>query len=204
MDMNPKANKVLVNRLNSATICGLVLIPLGAWAALAPYIAGGWGWEWHTGRFLLVLLPGGVAMLGGLVMLAGRRVFMPIGGAVALGAGLWFIAGPALWRIWEGGDFGTDEIGASVRLIQWVAFFFAAGAFISAVSAYALGLLRPLEFPEEAWPGHMAADEPRTEPARAGRARVPLPPERPRRQRGATEPAQPRHAHPKGSVQSDG
>jgi hypothetical protein len=204
MDMNPKPDRRLISRLSSTTICGLILIPLGAWAALAPYVAGGWAWEWHTGRFLLVLLPGAVAMLGGLVMLTGKRTFTLLGGALALAAGLWFIAGPVLWRVWEGGDFGTDEIGASVRLIQWVAFFFAAGAFISAVSAYALGLLRPLEFPEEAWPSRAVADESWTEPSRARRARVPLPTERPRRQRGAAEPGQERRARPKGSVQSDG
>lgn len=171
-------------RMNSKqknTISGCVLIAIGAWAGFAPFLVGDWAWE-HTGRFLLTVLPGGAAMLGGLLMLGGRRL-VPAGGAVALAAGLWFIAGPPIYALFAGPELGTLASGQSVRMIQWVPFFFGAGIFVSLLSSYVLGFLAPLQFD----------DELSAAPATARvRVRVPQPPERPRRQRGVKEPvAQP-------------
>jgi hypothetical protein len=86
-------------------------------------------------------------------------------------------------------QIGTGDSGESIRVFQWIVFFFAAGALLSFLSAYAAGFLRPLQF----------ADEMATEPAMvSGRARVPLPQERPRRQRGVREPAGQRSGHAQG------
>jgi hypothetical protein len=179
-----KARPVRSMSLKPSTISALVLIALGAWTALAGFVVGTWAWEWHFGRFLLAVLPGAAAVLGGLIMLAGRRSLVSVGGAVALAGGLWFAFGPPIYAFLEGGAFGTTPDGESVRLAQWAPFLFVAGAFISLVSSYALGLLRPLQFDDEMW----------AEPTPT-RARVPLPPERPRRQRGVREPATRTHAH---------
>jgi hypothetical protein len=164
-------------QLRHSTISGCLLIGVGAWAALAPFLAGGWEWEWHFGRFLLAVLPGGAAVLGGLIMLGGRRLPVSLGGMLALAGGLWFIVGPPTYALFAGPDLGTGPSGESVRMLQWAGFFFGAGAFISLLSSYALGFLTPLSF----------ADEMRAEPART-RVREPLPPARPRRQRVAREP----------------
>jgi hypothetical protein len=173
------------------TISGCVLIVVGAWAALGPFLAGAWTWEWHLSRFLLALLPGGAAVLGGLIMLAGRRLPATFGGILALAGGLWLIAGPPVYALLVGPDLGTGPSGESVRMFQWIGFFFGAGALVSLVSSYALGFPAPLQFADEMW----------HEPART-RARIPLPPERPRRQRGIREPvgrgARP-HTRAKGS-----
>jgi hypothetical protein len=116
-------------------ISGCLLLAVGAWAAIAPFAVGDWQWGTTSGSFLLTVVPGAAAALGGLVMLAGERRLVSFGGALALLGGVWF-------------------------------------------SAYALGLVTPLEF---------ADDAPQT--AGATRARVPLPAERARRQRGVSEPA---------------
>lgn len=161
----------------AATVAGLVLVPVGTWAALEPFLLGGWDWSWHPGRFLLAFVPGIAAVLGGLVMLSARPRAAVAGGTLALAAGLWFIAGPVVYSLFEGTTLGTLSGGESIRMLEWMPFFFGAGALISLVSSYGLGMLAPLEFGEE----------PETAPQK--RQRVPLPPERARRQRGAREPA---------------
>jgi hypothetical protein len=174
--------------LKPSTISALVLIALGAWTALAGFVVGTWAWEWHFGRFLLAVLPGAAVVLGAVIMLGGRRLAVSVGSALALGAGLWFAFGPPIYAFLAGGAFGTTPDGESVRLAQWAPFFFVAGAVISVVSAHALGLLKPLQFTDESF----------AEPTRT-RARVPLPTEHPRRQRGVSEPVVRRGAHADGA-----
>jgi hypothetical protein len=159
----------------AATVAGAVLVPLGAWAALEPFLFGGWDWNMDNGRYLLTVVPGAAAMLGGLVMLSGRKRAATVGGGIALAGGLWFIVAPLVYSVFAGTELGTLAGGESIRMLQWMPFFFGAGALISLVSAYGLGLMAPLEFSDEAEPEK--------------RVRVPLPPERARRQRGVKEPA---------------
>jgi hypothetical protein len=171
MDMNTKDK--------TTTITGSVLILLGAWVALAPFVVGNWAWEWHTGRFLLAILPGAVTVLGGLVMLGRRPRLVSAGGALALAGGLCFAAAAPVYAFLAGPELGLASDGTTIRLAQWTPFLFVGGALISLLGSYAAGFLKPLEFGDELW----------SEPAAPKRARVPLPQEHPRRQRGATEPA---------------
>jgi hypothetical protein len=180
------------------TISGCLLIAVGAWAALAPFVVGTWPWEWNPGRFLLAALPGGAAVLGGLIMLGGRRLLVSAGGTLALAGGLWFIVGPPTYALFVGHELGTGPLGESIRVFQWVGFFFGAGAFISLLSSYALGFLAPLEFSDEMW-----AEPAATAATPATRARVQLAPERRRRQRGVREPAVRPHARAEGSTKRD-
>jgi hypothetical protein len=171
--MNIHGLRSKVKGLSSSTIAGLVLIPLGAWVALAPFLVGSWDGEFHFGRFLLALLPGGVAVLGGLLMLGGRRVLVLCGGAIAMAAGAWLIVGPAAYALFASNELGTGPGGESIRMLQWVGFFFGAGAFISLLSAYALGVLRPMRFSEKEWAevmaptGRVSQPEPARRPAPA-------------------------------------
>lgn len=176
-----------------STISGCVLIAIGGWAAVAPFLVGGWAWDAHSARLLLTIVPGGAAVLGGIVMLGRRPVLRLIGGALALLGGLWFAAAPLAYALFVGPEIGTYQSGETVHVLQWVFYFVGAGAVISVVSSYALGWLAPLEFGEEAW----------GQPAAATRARVPLPAERPRRQRGVREPAAPRTAPNQRPVERD-
>jgi hypothetical protein len=183
--MNPQATDVgnrdsRFDRLSPSAIAGLVLIPLGAWAAFEPFLFGGWTWDWHAGRFLLAVVPGIAAALGGLAMLTGRRHAVTAGGGLALAAGLWFVAAPVVYALTVSSELGTLSGGESVRMLQWMPFFFGAGALVSLVSAYGVGLIAPMQFGEETW------SEPATAPPRR---RIPEPPEHPRRQRGVKEPS---------------
>jgi hypothetical protein len=173
-------------------VAGLVLIALGAWVALAPFVVGSWDGDFRFSRFALAVLPGAAMALGGLTMLAGRRRLVLGGGTVAMAAGAWLIVAPVLYALFVGTEIGTGPNGESIRMLQWIGFFFGAGAFASLLASYALGLLRPLEFSQKDWAGI-------AEPATAGRTRVPQPAERPRRQRRAKEPAKPARTRTKDS-----
>jgi hypothetical protein len=175
-------------------IGGSALIAVGAWAALAPSLVGGWTWDSEFTRFMLAIVPGTAAVIGGLLVLGRRARLVSLGGTVALIGGLWFIAAPLTHALFVGPQIGTADSGESVRVFQWAFFFFGSGAFISLVSSYMLGLLVPLEFGEELSPQAAAP---------ATRARVQLPAERPRRQRGVTEPARRSRTGAKGSIQRD-
>jgi hypothetical protein len=193
--MNPLKRHRIGNSLKAGTIAGLVLIPLGAWVALSPFLVGSWDGDFHFSRFLLAVLPGGAAALGGVVMLGGRRALVLCGGALAMAAGAWLMIGPAAYGLFVSNELGTGPNGESIRMLQWVGFFFGAGVLISLLSSYAVGFPRPLEFSQEEWAAI-------AEPAKASRRRVPLPPERSRRQRRTNEPAKGR-ARAKSSRQSD-
>jgi hypothetical protein len=162
-------------------VAGAVLVPLGLWAALDPFLIAGWDWSWHTGRYLLAVVPGIAAMAGGLIMLSARSRAVIVGGSLALAAGAWFVVAPIAYSIIASTTLGTESTGESVRMAAWMPYFFGVGALVSLISAYGLELIRPLQFADEAW-----SEQP--EPSSPTRRRVPATSERPRRERGAQEP----------------
>jgi hypothetical protein len=86
-------------------LCGLLLIVLGAWGGLAPFIGPYFkfaftpdkAWQYTSGRLYLSILPGAAALLGGLIVVATRnRAAGMFGGLLAAIGGAWFIAGSAI------------------------------------------------------------------------------------------------------------
>jgi hypothetical protein len=83
-------------------LCGLLLIVLGAWGALIPFIGPYFNfayspdkaWAYTSGRLYLSILPGAAAVLGGLLVLGTRsRTAGMFGGLLAAVGGAWFIVG---------------------------------------------------------------------------------------------------------------
>lgn len=83
-------------------ICGVLLILLGLWGGLAPfvgpYVHFGFTpdatWHYDSGRLYYAVVPGAAALLGGLLVLATRNRGVGIaGGLLAALGGAWFIAG---------------------------------------------------------------------------------------------------------------
>lgn len=81
-------------------LSGLLLILLGAWGALIPFFgpninwsfSGDPAWTWTTAKGWLEVLPGVVAVVGGLILLvAGNRAAAVLGGWLAVLAGAWFV-----------------------------------------------------------------------------------------------------------------
>ena len=137
-------------------VCGVLLILLGLWGGLAPfighYIHFGFtpdkAWGWTSGRLYLSLIPGAAALLGGLMVLVTRHRGVGISGGVlgALG-GAWFVAGTGLVAdvlknnsISPGSPLQSASMTAALQdYLERAALFFGLGALIVFVAALAIG-----------------------------------------------------------------
>ncbi|MBX7434079.1 hypothetical protein JDV09_18450 [Mycobacterium sp. Y57] len=130
---------------------GLLVMFLGLWGALAPFIGPYFDfaftpdqpWVWTVARGWLEVLPGAVAALGGLLMFASRnRATALLGSWIAVVAGAWFVIGRAL-----AGPLGLGEVGTPVastdakRVWLELTYFYGLGALIIFLAALALGRL---------------------------------------------------------------
>src|SRR5215471_17685904 len=142
---------------------GLVLILLGAWGALIPFVGPyfhfayppdtAWAWTW--GRFFLEIVPGVATALGGLILLI--SAFRPVamfGAALAAAGGAWFVVGSLLGPVWTsystlgvpGGvpaalNAGQPTGGPLHMVAEHLSFFTALGVVIVFLAAVAFGRL---------------------------------------------------------------
>src|SRR5271156_1318780 len=102
---------------------GLILVLLGAWGALIPFVGPHFNfaytpdqdWAWSTARGWLEVLPGAATVVGGLLLIvAGNRVTAMLGGWVAVAAGAWFVVGGEVAPLLGIGSAG-DPIAATER-----------------------------------------------------------------------------------------
>ena len=142
------------------SLCGLLLILLGAWGALVPFIGPYFkfaftpdqAWTYNSGRLYLSIVPGAAAVLGGLLVLATRnRPVGMLGGLLAAAGGAWFIAGQpivaiALKRPSISAGVPVPRSGAAVagttttwQFLEMLGFFTAVGILIVFFGALALG-----------------------------------------------------------------
>jgi hypothetical protein len=130
---------------------GFLLILLGAWGALIPFVGPYFDfaftpdqeWTWTTARGWLEVLPGAATVLGGLLLLGSRnRATAMFGGWLTVLAGAWFVVGRAL-----AGPLGIGDAGAPVAATEtkrvWLelTYFHGLGALIVFLGAVALGRL---------------------------------------------------------------
>jgi hypothetical protein len=132
---------------------GLLLVLLGAWGALIPFIGPYFhyaytpdsAWTYTTGRLWLEILPGAGTLLGGLIVLASSYRHMGHFGAwLAVLSGAWFALGMLLRPVWNGTGTGGPSAGTPVggtwlRMWEQVGFFTGLGVAIVLVAAVALG-----------------------------------------------------------------
>src|SRR5580693_3477854 len=90
------------------SLCGLLLVLLGAWGGLVPFVGPYFkfaftpdkAWAYNSGRLYLSIVPGAAAVLGGLLVLATRNRGVGVfGGLLAAAGGAWFIAGQQIVAI---------------------------------------------------------------------------------------------------------
>src|SRR3954447_24156053 len=134
---------------------GLLITILGAWGALIPFIGPYFDysigspdtWHWATNRLWLSILPGAVAVIGGLMMMFGAtRRAVSTGALMAMLAGIWLVVGPSVSMLWENGAVGTGAAlgDTGTRVIEWLGDFYGVGALIAALGAYELGFMAAL------------------------------------------------------------
>jgi hypothetical protein len=129
-------------------VSGLLLVILGAWGALIPFVGPHFNfaytpdrdWAWSTARGYLEVLPGAATVLGGLLLIfAGNRVAAILGGWLAVLAGAWFVVGGQLAPLLGIGSAG-DPVAATERkrAVLEVTYFSGLGALITFVGGVAL------------------------------------------------------------------
>jgi hypothetical protein len=138
----------------TSRVSGCLLILLGAWGALVPFIGPYFGyfygpdktWLYNSDRLWLSVLPGAAAFLGGLIVLALRRASAPGALLAALG-GAWFVIGAAVLAVAKPGASpgspGTASGAlfgpATMHLLENIGFFSGLGVAIVFLGALALG-----------------------------------------------------------------
>ena len=133
-------------------LSGLLLVLLGAWGALVPFIGPYFhyaytpdsAWTYTTGRFWLEILPGCATALGGLIVLtSSSRPFAMFGGWLAAASGAWFAVGNVLAPIWSSGSLsmnaGVPVGGTVTRALEQIGFFTGLGVAIVLLAGMAIG-----------------------------------------------------------------
>jgi hypothetical protein len=139
-------------------ISGILLILLGAWGAIIPFVGPYFGyaytpdttWTYTTGRLWLSILPGAATFLGGImVLLAATRPAAMAAGFVALLGGVWFVVGAPILAVAAGTGTngpGVPSVGPGsafsapvMRLLEGLGFFYGLGVLIVIFAAFVLG-----------------------------------------------------------------
>ena len=142
---------MLQMRRSRGAFSGFLLMLLGLWGALIPFIGPYFhyaytpdkAWSYNTGRLWLELLPGAAVFVGGFLLLVARGRHIALFGALlAAVAGAWFTLGPVLSPLWNhhvpmGGSPASTTV--YMRIMEQIGFFTALGVVIVFVAAAALG-----------------------------------------------------------------
>lgn len=138
-----------VPRTRGAT-SGLLVVLLGAWGGLVPFIGPQFGyaytpdatWTMTWGRLWLEVVPGAVAVLGGLLLIGSRHRAIGVwAGWLSALAGAWFALGPIVTKLWSGGPQPGTPIAASTAhaVLEQIGMFTGLGVVIVFLAASALG-----------------------------------------------------------------
>lgn len=170
-------------------LSGLLLILLGAWGALVPFVGPYFhyaytpdqGWTYTTGRLWLEVLPGAATVLGGLIVLVSAyRPVAHFGAWLAALAGAWFALGSVIAPTWIGMNMttGTPVGGSATRALEQIGFFTGLGVAIVLVAAMALGRFSVIGVREArlAAPAAAAASDAAAEPATSAEPAAPAAP----------------------------
>ena len=132
----------------STRAAGLLILILGLWGGLVPFVGPYFhftlgptkSWTWTTGRLWLDVVPGVIAVIGGLMLLSeGPRPAGKLGALLALAAGIWFAIGPSMSLLWNSaGAEGAGHGGKFVRVLEMLGYHTLLGTIIAALAGYAL------------------------------------------------------------------
>jgi hypothetical protein len=142
---------MLQMRRSRGAFSGFLLILLGLWGALIPFIGPYFhfaytpdtAWTYNTARLWLEILPGAAVFLGGffLMIATGRHTGL-FGAILAAAAGAWFTLGTMLSPLWNnhvtlGGSPAASTV--YMRIMEQLGFFTALGVVVVFIAAAAFG-----------------------------------------------------------------
>jgi hypothetical protein len=139
-------------------LSGVLLILLGAWGGLAPFVGPYFhfaytpdkAWAYNSGRLYLSIVPGAAVLLGGLLAAAAtHRGVGGFGAFVAALGGAWFVIGAGVTTVFLksasispgsplGGTLGSLSV-ADKTFLEQMAFFTGIGVLVLFFAATALG-----------------------------------------------------------------
>jgi hypothetical protein len=132
-------------------LSGIMLILLGIWGALIPFVGPYFNfsylpdsaWHWTAGRGWLEVLPGVVAIVGGLMSLvSANRAVISLGAWLGVAAGAWYIIGLTVAGWFHIGSPGAPAgSSTAVHSLETLALFTGLGALILFFAASAVGRL---------------------------------------------------------------
>jgi hypothetical protein len=142
-------------------VSGAIIVLLGAWGALVPFIGPAFGyeigptdaWHWTSGRLWLSVIPGAVAIVGGLLlMLSARRPTASFGALLGVLAGAWFVVGPTVSQLWNDGVSQTGVVHGSntLQVFELLGYYLVPGVLIvyfGATSSWPKGRRQPRPAP---------------------------------------------------------
>ncbi|WP_375480870.1 hypothetical protein [uncultured Jatrophihabitans sp.] len=134
-------------------VSGVVLVLAGIWGAFIPFVGPSFHfaytphphetWHWTAARGWYEVLPGGIAVLGGvLLILSANRIVTSFGAWIAALAGGWFVVGQQVSYLLTLGSPGAPSAAGDRRYVaEYLAFFTGLGALIILFAAVAIGRL---------------------------------------------------------------
>ncbi|MGH3471840.1 MAG: hypothetical protein ACRDPG_07320 [Nocardioidaceae bacterium] len=159
-------------RRSRGAVSGVLLILLGAWGGLIPFIGPTFSYaytpddSWHftMGRLWLEILPGAAAVLGGLILLIGAHRAITIFGCwLAAVAGAWFVVGPVLSTLWNGGVPAAGvpaSADTTQAAMEQIGFFSGLGVVILFLASVSLGRMSIVGVSDLARTAPAPVDEP--------------------------------------------
>jgi hypothetical protein len=134
----------------TGAVAGILIVVLGVWGALIPFVGPYFhyafgnndAWHYTSNRLWLDILPGAVAVVGGLLLLtSSRRSSGVLGGWLAVAAGAWFVIGPSVSLLWHsaGNPIGAPTGGHVRQAAELLGYFYLLGVAIVALAALAMG-----------------------------------------------------------------
>lgn len=130
-------------------VSGPVLVLLGLWGGLIPFVGHYFGygftpgttWQWTAARAWLEVLPAAVTVVGGIMIsVSANRVTALLGGWLAMAAGAWFVLGPLTSPLWSPGFLGVPSgTTAGQTFVEQLGMFYGLGLVIAALAAFVTG-----------------------------------------------------------------
>lgn len=126
---------------------GLLIGLAGAWvivaALIGPVFHFGFfnehNWQFGAKQWELQLIPGIVAVVGGLMLMMPSSGAGSFGALLAFAAGGWLVVSPVLYPLWSSGNvstFGSE----GMKALRWIGHFYGPGGLILYFAGYAHGL----------------------------------------------------------------
>jgi hypothetical protein len=137
-------------------ITGIVLMLLGLWGALIPFVGPYFSfgftpertWAYTSGRLWLSIVPGAAALIGGLLIVTTDRAAVP-GAFLAVLGGAWYVVGVPVSMTFASGhsisagspvvDLGASFRPAVMTFLERFSFFYGLGVVVLFFAALGLG-----------------------------------------------------------------